>query len=128
MVAIFKPPDWFVVFLKPPLPFSIRHQLLLAIQFVVIPKPLDSKSTFSHQQLDTSRFELPTFRYHLSHWTQIHPFRLRGGGCWKCNMLWLLTKQNVNSQVCAKNHRDSKRPWNMNPKVTSMYIYMYHIN
>jgi hypothetical protein len=51
----------------------------IIIQFVVIPKPPYSDSTFSHQQLHIYKFHLPTFKYHLSPWTHIHPFRLRGG-------------------------------------------------
>ena len=47
---------------------------------MVIPKPPDLESTFNDQQLHASIFQLPTFKYQLSLWTHIHPFRLRGGG------------------------------------------------
>jgi hypothetical protein len=81
----------FVVYLKPSPPFSRKHQLLLSFWFLVIPKPPDSKSTLAtiHFQISAlfldlhtplrAHWQLSTFKFQLSSWTHVHPFKLKGG-------------------------------------------------
>jgi hypothetical protein len=87
-------------FLKPPPLSSRRHQLLLAILFVVIPKPPDSESTFNHWQLSTSIFQL-----HTSDFTSYLGFtllRIKGGNVANIIHLGLLEERIRKVTICER--------------------------